>query len=218
MKSKRTFCEEAEKAPFPTTLSALLREQNITPGELASHLKISRQTVSNYCLGVTSPSFPILCEIADRFNVSTDYLLGRTDVKSPHAETQAIAAATGLSERNIAVLQSFLHDGKKSILQNLFNEILEFAFDVEVISGYAGMCASLSIQNNQDIISDPMERLLNHTRISEYAKNEGYALLSGEEAFRFYCAQIAEHIQHALHDRHIAQAVWKKEGKQNGSD
>lgn len=211
MESKRSYCEEAAKAPFPTTLSSLLKERGITPGELAAHIGVTRQTVSNYCLGQTSPSFQLLCDIADRFNVSTDFLLGRTEVKSPCAETQAIAAATGLTEHTIETLQLFSNRGERTILQDLFNEILEIAFDAEVIGAYSGMCLSLSIQNDQDVIGDPVERYLNLASLTENAKIQGYAILSGEDAFRFYCAQIGDHIRHALHDRHIGSAIWKKE-------
>lgn len=213
MESKRSYCAEAAKAPFPTAISSLLKERKITPGELAGHLGVTRQTVSNYCLGQTTPSFQLLCEIADFFDVSTDFLLGRTDVQSPSAEIQAISASTGLTEHTIETLQLLFTRGERTILQDLFNEILEIAFDAEVIGAYCGMRSSLSIQNDQDVIVDPIERVKNQTILSEDAKSHGFAILSGEEAFRFYCSQIADHIRHALHDRYIGSAIWEKEAK-----
>lgn len=105
MESKRSYCEEAAKAPFPTTLSSLLKERGITPGELAAHIGVTRQTVSNYCLGQTSPSFQILCDIAEFFNVSTDYLLGRSNVLTTDLTVQDIHKMTGLTEENIAFLK-----------------------------------------------------------------------------------------------------------------
>ena len=211
MESKRAYCAEAAKAPFPTAISSLLKERKITPGELAGHLGVTRQTVSNYCLGQTTPSFQLLCEIADFFDVSTDFLLGRTDVQSPSVEIQAISASTGLTEHTIETLQLLFTRGERTILQDLFNEILEIAFDAEVIGAYCGMRSSLSIQNDQAVIGDPIERVKNQTILSEDAKSQGFAILSGEEAFRFYCSQIADHIRLALHDRHIGSAIWKKE-------
>ena len=73
------------------------------------------------------------------------------------------------------------------------------------------MRSSLSIQNDQDVIGDPIERVKNQTILSEDAKSQGFAILRGEEAFRFYCYQIADHIRLSLHDRHIGSAIWKKE-------
>lgn len=213
MESKRSYCAEAATAPFPTAISSLLKERKITPGELAGHLGVTRQTVSNYCLGQTTPSFQLLCEIADFFDVSTDFLLGRTDVQSPSVEIQAISAATGLTEHTIKTLQLLFTRGERTILQDLFNEILEIAFDTEVIGAYCGMRSSLSIQNDQDVIGDPIERVKNQTILSEDAKSQGFAILRGEEAFCFYCSQIADHIRHALHDRYIGSATWEKEAK-----
>ena len=213
MDSKRSYCAEAATAPFPTAISSLLKERKITPGELAGHLGVTRQTVSNYCLGQTTPSFQLLCEIADFFNVSTDYLLGRTNVQSPSVEIQAIAAATGLTEQTIETLQFLFTRGERTMRQDLFNEILEIAFDAEVIGAYCCMRSSLSIQNDQDVIGDPIERVKNQTILSEDAKSQGFAILRGEEAFRFYCSQIADHIRHALHERYIGSATWEKEAK-----
>lgn len=213
MESKRAYCAEAAKAPFPTAISSLLKERKITPGELAGHLGVTRQTVSNYCLGQTTPSFQLLCEIADFFDVSTDYLLGRTDVQSPSVEIQAISAATGLTEHTIKTLQLLFSRGERTILQDLFNEILEIAFDTEVIGSYCGMRSSLSIPNDQDVEGDPVKRWINQVNLSEDAESQGFAILRGEEAFRFYCSQIADHIRHALHDRYIGSAIWEKEAK-----
>ena len=211
MESKRSYCAEAATAPFPTAISSLLKERKITPGELAGHLGVTRQTVSNYCLGQTTPSFQLLCEIADFFNVSTDYLLGRTNVQSPSVEIQAIAAATGLTEHTIKTLQLLFTRGERTILQDLFNEILEIASDAEVIGAYCGMRSSLLIQNDQDVEGDPVKRWINRVNLSEDAESQGFAILRGEEAFRFYCYQIADHIRLSLHDRHIGSAIWKKE-------
>ena len=213
MESKRAYCAEAAKAPFPTAISSLLKERKITPGELAGHLGVTRQTVSNYCLGQTTPSFQLLCEIADFFDVSTDFLLGRTDVQSPSVEIQAISASTGLSEQNIATLQVFSHGGQRTVIQDFFNDILEASFDAEVICSYSGMRGSLSFQADQNLEGDPIKRWMNQVNLSDDAKSQGFAILSGEEAFRFYCSQIADHIRHALHDRYIGSAVWEKEDK-----
>ena len=40
---------------------------------------VSQAVIARYGTGDIFPSYPILIKIADYFNVSTDYLLGRTD-------------------------------------------------------------------------------------------------------------------------------------------
>ena len=61
----------------------LLREQNtVTQDELSKHLGVGRPTIAGYETKGKQPSFELLEKIADFFDVSIDYLLGRTDVKS----------------------------------------------------------------------------------------------------------------------------------------
>lgn len=54
---------------------------------------------------------------ADFYDVSTDYLLGRTDSKLPDIDDRAIQVKTGLSDKAINVLMSFNHGkhGKSKI-------------------------------------------------------------------------------------------------------
>ncbi len=62
--------------------------------------------------------------IADYFNVSTDYLLANTDVKTPNETIQAIQKYTGLSEEVIEKLS----DWKKRIEESFYcDSYLEFA-------------------------------------------------------------------------------------------
>lgn len=60
-----------------------LREDNdITQKELAEKLNIAKSTLSGYENETSEPSFAILFKIADFFNVSIDYILGRTNDKA----------------------------------------------------------------------------------------------------------------------------------------
>lgn len=57
-----------------------LREKNnLSQLELAKKLQISNSTLSQYESGARTPSDDIKLKIADFFDVSTDYLLGKTD-------------------------------------------------------------------------------------------------------------------------------------------
>lgn len=51
--------------------------------ELASYLKVSIGTISNYETGIHQPDLVTLGKIADFYGVSTDYLLERTNVPLP---------------------------------------------------------------------------------------------------------------------------------------
>ena len=62
---------------FNKVLKSLRTSQGITQDELAKTLKISRSTVGMYERGDREPDYEMLEIIADYFNVSFDYLLGR---------------------------------------------------------------------------------------------------------------------------------------------
>ena len=50
-----------------------------TQKELASRLNVPNQNISNYERGFRQPDYETLQKLADYYDVSTDYLLGRTD-------------------------------------------------------------------------------------------------------------------------------------------
>lgn len=217
MAKKEWLTQGIDGLTFGERLGDLISSRGINQSQLAEQTGIKQSAISEYINGrkngaePRSPDCATIIELSKFFDVSTDFLLGRTDVQSPSVEIQAIAASTGLTEHTIETLQLLFTRGERTILQDLFNEILEIAFDAEVIGAYCGMRSSLSIQNDQDFIGDPIERVKNQIILSEDAKSQGFAILRGEEAFRFYCSQIADHIRLALHDRHIGSAIWKKE-------
>ena len=67
---------------FDSRLKTLRKSQGITQKELAKNLSLDRSTISKYEKGLILPDIKILISIATYFNVSTDYLLGITDIKN----------------------------------------------------------------------------------------------------------------------------------------
>ncbi len=67
---------------FGALLTELRKERGILQKEVASYLKVTVATISNYEKGVHTPDFETLVKLADFFDVSTDYLLQRTDYKA----------------------------------------------------------------------------------------------------------------------------------------
>jgi transcriptional regulator with XRE-family HTH domain len=65
-------------------LKELRSEKQITQRELANLLRLSPSTIAMYETGQRMPDPEILQRIADFFGVSTDYLLGRTDIPNPY--------------------------------------------------------------------------------------------------------------------------------------
>lgn len=60
-------------------IRTLRKEQNITKSEIADLLEIRQTVYSRYERGFQSVPFEHFLKLADYYNVSADYLLGRTD-------------------------------------------------------------------------------------------------------------------------------------------
>ena len=67
---------------FGEFLAELRKEKGLLQKEVANYLNVTVATVSNYEKGVHSPDLDTLVKLADFFDVSTDYLLQRTDYKA----------------------------------------------------------------------------------------------------------------------------------------
>ncbi|MDY0235105.1 MAG: helix-turn-helix transcriptional regulator [Gudongella sp.] len=60
--------------------------KDITQLELSKVLEVSTSTVGMYEQNRRSPDNETLTKLAKYFNVSTDYLLGNSDIKNPYSE------------------------------------------------------------------------------------------------------------------------------------
>jgi len=74
---------------------------------LATAIGATRQAVSQYRNGTVAPNMDKLCKIADYFEVSVDFLLGRTSYfKGGNPNLRAVEDETGLSRNAIDNLRS----------------------------------------------------------------------------------------------------------------
>ncbi|OFD09127.1 hypothetical protein BTGOE7_14050 [Bacillus thuringiensis] len=64
---------------FGNKLHSLRKERKLRQEDMAKHLGIARTTYAMYEQGNREPDYTTLQKLADFFNVSVDYLLGRTD-------------------------------------------------------------------------------------------------------------------------------------------
>ena len=62
----------------------LREDADLTQQQMADILFINRRTYSSYELGIRGIPTEILIKIADYFDTSIDYLVGRTDCKKPY--------------------------------------------------------------------------------------------------------------------------------------
>lgn len=64
---------------FGTHLKELRKSKNITQKQLAKGISASERGIQQYELGERKPTYDMLIALADYFDVSIDYLVGRTD-------------------------------------------------------------------------------------------------------------------------------------------
>jgi len=69
---------------FSERLKALRKEKRLKQSEMALRLEISTRAYQNYETNVTVPLVETLIALADFFDVSTDYLLGRSGNPESH--------------------------------------------------------------------------------------------------------------------------------------
>lgn len=121
-------------------LTTLRSRHDITQQELADKIGVSRGTVGMYEIGKREPDADTLGKIADYFNVSTDYLLGRTDQKkSPEAELPLEFTTP--------------------------EEAMKFVLEQNVIMGFGGF--DVDKMDDEEIIEFANE-LLNHLKLLSY--------------------------------------------------
>lgn len=82
-------------------INTLLGEQEKKQKDLAAYLGVTDNTISYFCSGTRIPNAEQIVNIASFFDTSTDYLLGKTTVKTVDKDLQFICDYTGLSEKSI---------------------------------------------------------------------------------------------------------------------
>lgn len=85
-------------------IKELRTEMHKSLRDVASELNISYSSLSKYERGDQQPSYETLIKMADYFDVTTDYLIGRTSCKN--IENQSFSDSLGIDEKTIDILKS----------------------------------------------------------------------------------------------------------------
>ena len=89
-------------------IKKLLDAQNMKQQDLANRLNCQSSTVSLMLSGKRDITKETIVLLSNLFNVSTDYLLGLSDVSSKNPDVLMICEYTGLSESAVENLHSIL--------------------------------------------------------------------------------------------------------------
>ncbi|MEG6521166.1 helix-turn-helix domain-containing protein [Desulfotomaculum sp. 1211_IL3151] len=74
-------------------IKKLRTTKELTQAELAKHLEVTTSSVGMYESGTRNPSYEVMVKLANFFNVSVDYLLGKSPFKNAQEEQYSIMIA-----------------------------------------------------------------------------------------------------------------------------
>ena len=106
---------------FGDILKKIRQDNNLTQEELAKKIDTSRSNIANYENDKNMPSVEILDKLSKLFNCSTDYLLGKSDVRNledkikQEFEFAYHKEMEGLSDEEIADALRFYKEMKNKI-------------------------------------------------------------------------------------------------------
>ncbi|MCM1380593.1 MAG: helix-turn-helix domain-containing protein [Muribaculaceae bacterium] len=103
------------KDVFGERLTEIRKEHCETQQELADSIGITQQSLCRYEQGERTANIEFIKKVAEHFNVSADYLLGLSDVRSYDADLNAVCKYTGLNEQAVTVLSKCNKDFGKHI-------------------------------------------------------------------------------------------------------
>ncbi len=115
-------------------LSRRLREQReqkkMTQEELGRIFGVDRATISRYETGDREPDYELVKKFADFFGVTTDYLLGRTDIRTPldsESNTDAAAKIVAALQNNPELLDFWTEISRREDLQLMFKQVRDLS-------------------------------------------------------------------------------------------
>lgn len=88
---------------FGDRLKEVRTQAGLSQKSLAEQLYVTQQSVWKWEMNTSSPNPETIAKIAEIFDVSTDYLLGRTDQK----ETPTPGDGGGLSDKDTRLIEWF---------------------------------------------------------------------------------------------------------------
>ena len=99
---------------FGDILKKIRQDNNLTQEELAKKIDTSRSNIANYENNKNMPSIEILDKLSKLFNCSTDYLLGKSDIRNPEkvnindADVAFASGVKALNETNKMIIKNTL--------------------------------------------------------------------------------------------------------------
>lgn len=101
---------------FAESLKSLRENEGLSQKSLANQIKVSQPTIAAYESGKREPDFATLIKLADFFQISIDYLMGRTEYKN-YTER---ASEDEIMSRISKLLEKIPGEKRKEFLMSVF--------------------------------------------------------------------------------------------------
>ena len=171
MSDKASKTKKASKFKgFNNILAVRLRQlmygSGTTQQELAEKTGCSRQAIAQYMDGSNAPNIDKLILIAEFFNVSIDYLVGKDKEQTEEEFVQSIVNYTGLDEKSVEVLHNLKCEST--------NEIEETVKKISaVFSGRRSQDTKTDLSFINTFINSQFNAVFNHPNsyLYEYCRN-----------------------------------------------
>lgn len=108
-------------------------ESILSQEDLAGKIGVSASVISGYVTGNTEPKISNLVELAKVFKVSTDYLLGLTDVRSDDPTIQDNCNYVGLSDTALGILHENVSNQSDKLYTKVWSNLVERGFIDEML-------------------------------------------------------------------------------------
>ncbi|MDE6592598.1 MAG: helix-turn-helix domain-containing protein [Oscillospiraceae bacterium] len=172
--------------------------------EVAQALCISRGALSFYENGERTPDADVIFRMCEYFNVTSDFLLGLSSVKSYNTTLRGVCEYTGLSNISVMHIRNSKHiNEKKHVALNHFFEsssFKEFSFYLHILDDIyveyksdkeKGICAESVINSCFSKDFDDAQKLLSDC---------GYRVINKAEAFSIFLQRAANEVREAFHN------------------
>lgn len=93
---------------FPQRLRLCRKDRGLSLKELASFFGMSHSTLSKYETGSRHPDPDMLIKLASFFDISVDYLLGLSDIRSRNVVFIQYSSASGLPPEAMQELDQYI--------------------------------------------------------------------------------------------------------------
>lgn len=172
---------------FSKRIKTLRKEKGKTQKEVAEGARILPATYSRYEVGERLPTVDILNNIADYYGVTTDYLLGRTNIKTPEIETRAACEMLGLSETvlNLLAKKSKLESSNEVFSTLIMNFLVTYQPSIKLLAKKLYLAKKLDDIYKQKTYTDDFEE----ESVGDYYEKKHYG---GKESFLEFVIDISK--------------------------